>query len=135
MLVKIKSPALARRLRGMGGTGYGIDMGSGNGFYITCARHFSPKGHDFDKLCREGRLWVEMGERSNQENRRLVKREFARQIRLNQANALVGLVDPSRNESAQRNPAMDSFGADPVDSYPKDEPKAAEDYVFIPFDG
>lgn len=97
MLVKIKSPDVARRLRGMGGESYGVDVGQPTEQYIDRARYFSVRGFNFDALCRAGRIWVVMQSRPKHENRRLVKREIERQAtRYAKANAALakGIMNP-----------------------------------------
>lgn len=81
MDVKIKSPDVARRLRGMGGVAYLVAMDVRNDdFVVFQARRFASKGLDFDRLCREGRVQVAMDAKlSNREARRLVSREIRRQ--------------------------------------------------------
>lgn len=75
--VKIRSPEVARRLRGMGGTRYVIDGGID---LVEKARHFASAGYNFDDLVRAGRVAIEMDTAlSSRDRRYLVTREIRRQ--------------------------------------------------------
>lgn len=83
MDARIKSPSVARRLRGYGGTAYVVDAGTPMEIVMDNARHFKRNGLDFDALCREGRLSVWMSESiTNRRARELVSREIRRKARV-----------------------------------------------------
>lgn len=85
MDARIKSPAVARRLRGFGGIAYIVDAGTPMELIMDNARHFKSNGLDFDALCRDGRLSVFFDGVTNRRARALVSREIRRQERITHA--------------------------------------------------
>lgn len=81
MYVRIKSPAVARRVRGLGASCY-LAVGAGiegHDVAVANARHFAAKGLDFDRLCAEGRIRLCMPRACAP----IVTREMERQARIN----------------------------------------------------
>lgn len=83
MFVKVKSPSVARRLRGYGSM---YEVQGVPTPFVTNARHFKPKGLDFDELCRAGRvsIWFEKHVAPAQV-RYLMHREVTRQTKISAA--------------------------------------------------
>lgn len=77
---KITSPAVARRLNGMGGQGYITKIDDQEEYWanVGVMRRF---GLDFDQLVAAGKVWV-MFDGERQETRRIVQREIERQKKI-----------------------------------------------------
>ena len=82
MDIRIKSPDVARRLRGMGASSFRVDARSSilsEIREVENAAYFRPKGLDFEALCKEGRVFLHFDAMPRSEVRRIVQREIERQ--------------------------------------------------------